>query len=221
MHLRFCLADRQPADGIAWQIEFGHEHGAMFAQLLEDATLNDAEQRLVSTAVRVTGDALDGPDETVRLKVTYKKGKGTRTKERTVKAKYVEREIKDIDRILTFEEIERLVRIFLGFGVVKLRITGGEPLLRRDLSEIVRMIATLEGVDIALTTNGALLAKRAGDLAEAGLGRVTVSLDSIEETVFESMNHVDFPLARVLELAALPDPDPDQCYGRSGPPESS
>jgi cyclic pyranopterin phosphate synthase len=101
--------------------------------------------------------------------------------------------------ILTFEEIRRLTRLFHRLGVRKVRLTGGEPLLRHDLPELVEMLAGLEGLDLALTTNGTLLAKHAAALKAAGLGRVTVSLDSLDDQVFQRMNDVDFPVARVLE----------------------
>jgi cyclic pyranopterin phosphate synthase len=103
------------------------------------------------------------------------------------------------NEILSFEEIARLARIFAGLGVRKLRLTGGEPLLRNDLPVLVRMLRAIGGVDIALTTNGSLLAQHAAALAEAGLRRVTVSLDSLDETVFRAMNDVGFPLSRVLD----------------------
>jgi cyclic pyranopterin phosphate synthase len=101
--------------------------------------------------------------------------------------------------ILTFEEIQRLARLFHRLGVRKIRLTGGEPLLRQDLPELVEMLASLEGLDLALTTNGTLLAQHADALAAAGLGRVTVSLDSLDDETFQRMNDVDFPVARVLE----------------------
>ena len=102
--------------------------------------------------------------------------------------------------ILTFEEIARLARLFASNGVSKLRITGGEPLVRKDLSDLVRQLAAIGGVqDLALTTNGALLAAQAGALHEAGLRRVTVSLDSLDDAVFGAMNGVKFPVARVLQ----------------------
>jgi GTP 3',8-cyclase len=100
--------------------------------------------------------------------------------------------------ILTFEEITRLARVFVGMGVKKIRLTGGEPLVRRDLSRLVGMLAEL-GVDLTLTTNGSLLARQAEALARAGLNRVTVSLDSLDEATFRAMNDVDFPVAKVLE----------------------
>jgi GTP 3',8-cyclase len=101
--------------------------------------------------------------------------------------------------ILTFEEITRVVRVAAGLGVTKIRLTGGEPLLRRHLERLVAMIAQVDGIDIALTTNGAALAHKAPALHEAGLNRITVSLDSLDERVFEAMNGVGFPLTRVLE----------------------
>jgi len=101
--------------------------------------------------------------------------------------------------LLTFEEITRLARIFLDLGVVKIRLTGGEPLVRRDIERLVEMLAPLEGLrDLTLTTNGSLLAKKARALKEAGLHRVTVSLDALDDAVFRAMNDVDFPVARVL-----------------------
>ncbi len=102
--------------------------------------------------------------------------------------------------ILTFEEIARLARLFVGRGVSKLRITGGEPLVRRDLPDLVRQLVVIEGVDdLAMTTNGTLLRSQAGPLHDAGLRRVTVSLDSLDDAVFGAMNGVAFPVARVLE----------------------
>ncbi len=103
-------------------------------------------------------------------------------------------------QLLTFEEIERVARVFAGLGVRKLRLTGGEPLLRRELERLIAMLRKIDGIeDIALTTNGSLLGRKAQSLANAGLDRVTVSLDSIDDEVFRSMNDVDFPVARVLE----------------------
>ena len=102
--------------------------------------------------------------------------------------------------LLTFEEIERVVRIFAGLGTEKVRLTGGEPLLRRGIEDLVGRLAVIDGIDdLALTTNGSLLAKKAPALAAAGLDRVTVSLDSLDDTVFRIMSDVDFPVARVLE----------------------
>jgi cyclic pyranopterin phosphate synthase len=101
--------------------------------------------------------------------------------------------------LLTFEEIARLARIFVDRGVSKIRLTGGEPLLRRNIERLVEMLARIGGVDLTLTTNGALLAKKAQSLADAGLTRVTVSLDSLDDATFRAMNDADFPVARVLE----------------------
>ena len=100
--------------------------------------------------------------------------------------------------ILSFEEITRLARIFVGLGVQKIRLTGGEPLVRRQLHRLVAMLAEL-GVEITLTTNGSLLAKQAHALKLAGLDRVTVSLDSLDDATFRAMNDADFPVAKVIE----------------------
>jgi cyclic pyranopterin phosphate synthase len=104
------------------------------------------------------------------------------------------------DQLLTFEEITRLATAAIGLGVEKIRLTGGEPLLRRDVEVLVAMLAPLPGLaDLTLTTNGSLLAAKAAALAEAGLHRVTVSLDSLDDDVFARLNDVDFPVARVLD----------------------
>jgi cyclic pyranopterin phosphate synthase len=100
--------------------------------------------------------------------------------------------------ILSFEEIARLARIFVGLGVKKVRLTGGEPLVRKQLHRLVALLAELP-VEITLTTNGSLLARQARALKQAGLHRVTVSLDSLDEATFQAMNDADFPVARVLE----------------------
>ena len=101
--------------------------------------------------------------------------------------------------LLSFEEITRVAKIFVGLGTRKIRLTGGEPLLRRNLEKLVEMLARLGDLDLTLTTNGALLAKKAKSLRDAGLTRVTVSLDSLDDARFRAMNDVDFPVARVLE----------------------
>ena len=100
--------------------------------------------------------------------------------------------------ILSFEEIARLAGIFVGLGVRKIRLTGGEPLVRRDLHRLVGMLKEFD-VEITLTTNGSLLAKQASALKRAGLNRVTVSLDSLDDATFRAMNDADFPVARVIE----------------------
>jgi len=100
--------------------------------------------------------------------------------------------------ILSFEEIARLARIFVDLGVKKVRLTGGEPLVRKQLHRLVGMLAGLP-VEITLTTNGSLLARQAKALKQAGLHRVTVSLDSLDEATFQAMNDADFPVARVIE----------------------
>ena len=101
--------------------------------------------------------------------------------------------------LLTFEEITRLARLFAALGVRKLRLTGGEPLLRRDLPLLVRMLTEIESInDITLTTNGSLLARQAAALADAGLTRISVSLDSLDDATFARMNDVGFPVSAVL-----------------------
>lgn len=102
--------------------------------------------------------------------------------------------------ILSFEEIARLAQIFVGLGVEKLRLTGGEPTVRQDLPRLVQMLAAIPGLkDLTMTTNGSRLAHLAPALARAGLRRITVSLDSLDDEVFRAMNDVDFPVGRVLE----------------------
>jgi cyclic pyranopterin phosphate synthase len=103
------------------------------------------------------------------------------------------------DQILTFEEIARLAHIFAGHGVKKIRLTGGEPLVRKDLHLLIKMLAEIPDLDLTLTTNGALLPKQAQLLKDAGLKRVTVSLDSLDNEIFKAMNDVDFPVEKVLE----------------------
>jgi GTP 3',8-cyclase len=105
--------------------------------------------------------------------------------------------------LLSFEEITRLARLFVAHGVRKLRLTGGEPLLRKGLENLVAMLSELrtpdgEPLDLTLTTNGSVLGRKARALAAAGLKRVTVSLDALDDTVFRRMNDVDFPVAEVL-----------------------
>ncbi|MBI2885874.1 MAG: GTP 3',8-cyclase MoaA [Chloroflexi bacterium] len=103
-------------------------------------------------------------------------------------------------QVLTFEEITRLARLFVAQGVEKVRITGGEPLVRHDIEKLVAMLAAVPGLhDLTLTTNGALLKRKAQALREAGLRRITVSLDSLRDDVFMAMNDVDFPVQGVLE----------------------
>jgi cyclic pyranopterin phosphate synthase len=106
--------------------------------------------------------------------------------------------------LLSFEEIERLVRAFVAHGVEKVRLTGGEPLLRRNVERLVEMLAAIrcasgEPLDLTLTTNGSLLARKARALRDAGLRRLTVSLDALDDATFRAMNDVDFPVADVLD----------------------
>src|SRR5258707_8077485 len=102
------------------------------------------------------------------------------------------------EAILSFEEIARLAGVFVGLGVKKIRLTGGEPLVRRDLARLVEMLSELD-VEITLTTNGSLLARQTDSLKKAGLNRVTVSLDSLDDATFRAMNDADFPVAKVIE----------------------
>lgn len=106
--------------------------------------------------------------------------------------------------LLRFEEIERIVKIFVSHGIEKVRLTGGEPLLRKDLEKLIERLATLTTVnttplDLTLTTNGSLLSRKARALRDAGLQRITVSLDALDDAVFRSMNDVDFPVSDVLD----------------------
>ena len=106
--------------------------------------------------------------------------------------------------LLSFEEITRLANIFVQHGVKKIRLTGGEPLLRKNIEDLVAMLAAIrtpdnQALDLTLTTNGSLLRKKAGALRAAGLNRLTVSLDALDDRVFRSMNDVDFPVGDVLD----------------------
>lgn len=110
----------------------------------------------------------------------------------------------DRNELLTFEEIERIARAAVGHGVRKLRLTGGEPLLRRGIEDLIARLSALrtpqgERIDIALTTNGSALAVKAQALKDAGLSRVTVSIDSLDDALFQAMNDVRFPVSRVLD----------------------
>lgn len=107
------------------------------------------------------------------------------------------------EELLSFEEITRVVRVFARLGVQKVRLTGGEPLLRRDVEELVGMLAEVDGIDdLSMTTNGSLLPHKAEALREAGLGRVTVSLDTVDDATFRQVSDVNVPLERVLEGVA-------------------
>src|SRR5579871_251969 len=104
----------------------------------------------------------------------------------------------DRKELLDFEEITRVARAAVGLGVRKLRLTGGEPLLRRDVEQLIAMLAELDA-EITLTTNASLLPRKAQALKDAGLDRITVSLDAMDDPTFRRMNDVDFPVTRVLE----------------------
>jgi GTP 3',8-cyclase len=101
--------------------------------------------------------------------------------------------------LLSLEEIARVAAVFAGLGVRVVRITGGEPLVRRNVEHLVELLREIPGLEIALTTNGALLPQKAEALARAGLDRVTVSLDSVDDAAFRALNDVDFPVQRVLD----------------------
>lgn len=104
------------------------------------------------------------------------------------------------DLLLSFEEIASVAQVFAGFGVTKLRLTGGEPLMRKGIEKLIVSLKAISGIDeVTLTTNGSLLARDSGKLAEAGLDRVTVSLDSLDDKVFMAMNDAGFSVASVLE----------------------
>jgi cyclic pyranopterin phosphate synthase len=100
--------------------------------------------------------------------------------------------------LLSFEEIVRLAKLFKAHGVQKIRLTGGEPLLRKRIERLIEMLSGIGGLDLTLTTNGALLAQKARELKAAGLDRVTVSLDALDDGIFRAMNDMDFPVAKVL-----------------------
>jgi GTP 3',8-cyclase len=171
------------------------------------------DQRLASLAARVPaervaatgllGDQLGRPLHDLRISVTDRCN---------FRCSYcMPKEVFDKDypylphsSLLTFEEITRTARLFVAHGVRKIRLTGGEPLLRKNIEILIEQLAALRTVDgqpldITLTTNGSLLARKAKALKAAGLQRVTVSLDGLDDTVFRSMNDVDFPVAEVLE----------------------
>src|SRR3989454_7005700 len=101
--------------------------------------------------------------------------------------------------LLSFEEIARAVSVFAGLGVRTVRITGGEPLVRRNVEHLVELLRAIPQLELAMTTNGSLLAQKAEALARAGLDRVTVSLDSIDDATFRALNDADFPVQRVLD----------------------
>jgi cyclic pyranopterin phosphate synthase len=105
----------------------------------------------------------------------------------------------DRKEILSFEEIARVTRIFRALGVEKIRLTGGEPLLRRNVERLIGMLAEIPGLDLTLTTNGSILRQKAQLLRDAGLKRITVSLDALDNDKFAAMNDVDFPVERVLD----------------------
>lgn len=103
------------------------------------------------------------------------------------------------EQILNFEEITRLAKIFVKHGVKKIRLTGGEPLIRKGVPNLIQMLASIPDLDLTLTTNGSLLVQQGQALKDAGLTRITVSLDSLDDDIFKAMNDVDYPVAKVIE----------------------
>ena len=158
--------------------------------------------QVLETPTGLLGDALARPLHDLRISVT------DRCNFRCVYC--MPKEVFDKDyaylphsSLLSFEEITRIARLFVAHGVEKLRLTGGEPLLRKNLERLVGMLAELrtpagKPLDLTLTTNGSLLAKKAQSLKDAGLNRVTVSLDSLDDATFKRMNDVDFAVGDVL-----------------------
>jgi len=143
-------------------------------------------------------DKLNRPLETLRISIT------DRCNFRCVYC--MPKEVYGLDHVflerkelLSFEEIARVAGVFTQLGVRVVRITGGEPLVRRNVEYLVELLHAIPGLELALTTNGALLPQKAEALAHAGLDRVTVSLDSVDDAVFKSLNDVDFPVQRVLD----------------------
>jgi len=170
-------------------------------QRLRNRAVSVPAQAIAATGL--LGDALGRPLRDLRISVTDRCN---------FRCSYcMPKEIFDKDyqylphsALLTFEEITRVARLFVAHGVQKLRLTGGEPLLRKNLEILIEQLAALrtpEGLplDITLTTNGSLLRKKAAALKAAGLRRVTVSLDGLDDAVFRAMNDVDFPVAEVLD----------------------
>ena len=172
---------------------------------LIDQRLRSLTARVPAQAIPATGllgDALGRPLRDLRISVTDRCN---------FRCSYcMPKEIFDKDyaylphsALLSFEEITRVARVFVAHGVQKIRLTGGEPLLRKNLEILIEQLAALrttEGqpLDITLTTNGSLLERKAASLKAAGLQRVTVSLDGLDDTIFRAMNDVDFPVADVL-----------------------
>ncbi len=188
-----------------WGIAHNHRMSERVIPLI-DQRLQTRAVQVPARAVPATGllgDALGRPLRDLRISVTDRCN---------FRCSYcMPKEVFDKDyqylphsALLTFEEITRVARVFVAHGVQKLRLTGGEPLLRKNLEILIGQLAALRTVDghpldITLTTNGSLLKKKAQALKDAGLQRVTVSLDGLDDAVFRAMNDVDFPVADVLE----------------------
>ncbi len=143
-------------------------------------------------------DRLNRPLETLRISIT------DRCNFRCVycmpKEVYgLDHQFLERSQLLSFEEITRVTRVFASLGVRTVRITGGEPLVRKNVESLVAQLHEIPGLELALTTNGALLPQKAQALADAGLDRVTVSLDSVDDPTFRALNDVDFPVQKVLD----------------------
>jgi GTP 3',8-cyclase len=141
-------------------------------------------------------DALGRPLDTLRISVTDRCN--FRCTYCMPKAAYGDHVFLHRRDLLTLEEVARLAGVFAQLGVRTVRLTGGEPLLRRNLEHLVALLAAIPGLEVALTTNGALLADKVEALAQAGLDRVNVSLDSVDDTAFRALNDVDFAVAGVF-----------------------
>jgi cyclic pyranopterin phosphate synthase len=179
-------------------MDHGHPHDAFRAALVASGT-STCHDRGQMTAPITALDTLGRPMRDLRISVTDRCN---------FRCGYcMPKEVFGLDHaflprseILDFEEIERIVRAAVGLGVRKVRLTGGEPLVRRHLERLVAMLAPIPGIDdLTLTTNASLLAGKAQALADAGLGRLTVSLDALDDATFMSMNDVGFPVSRVLD----------------------
>jgi cyclic pyranopterin phosphate synthase len=171
--------------------------GAISSPRVFEALAKPGDEKVTAVARRVK-DALGRPLRDLRISVT------DRCNFRCVYCMPKEvfgRDYPFLERseILSFEEIARVTRIFKSLGIEKVRLTGGEPLMRKDVEHLIEMLADVGGLDFTLTTNGSLLGRKASALKAAGLSRLTVSLDALDDRVFRAMNDVDFPVERVLE----------------------
>ncbi len=164
-----------------------------FTEILEYMTSNEpssAETAVTDTRKRHLRDLRISVTDRCNFRCTYCMPKSVYDRD----FKFLER-----TQLLSFDEINRLVGIFKDHGVEKVRITGGEPLLRKQLEKLLHMISVSHQLDLTLTTNATLLKQKAAMLLDAGLKRITVSLDSLDEHTFQMMNDMKVPVAKVLE----------------------